>query len=207
MIALARVFVALFVLMGFAATAQAGQHRHHHVLPSYPRQCTMLNPGDVCAYWGRETFRCDKSGGCTKPSYADGGTVLSPSCRIARSQGGPCGCVAEEKIFGTSAHVLNGLNLWMARTWLAFPRATPAPGMAAVWGTHHVEAVVAVNGNTVTTDGPYGRRNVSLAAVRIVDPHGGSRYVSRETSHHYGRGSYRVASVGQFVGTGYGSRE
>ena len=96
------------------------------------------------------------------------------------------------------------MNLWMARAWLAFPRAAPAPGTAAVWGTHHVEVVVAVNGNTVTTDGPYGRRTVSIAAVRIVDPHGGGSYASRETSHRYGRGSYRVASAGQYSGTGYG---
>jgi hypothetical protein len=30
-----------------------------------PTQCTMLNPGDVCAHWGRAVLRCDKSGGCT----------------------------------------------------------------------------------------------------------------------------------------------
>jgi len=173
-----RFVAALLVLTGFAATAQAGHHRHH--------------------YYGGE------------------GSSLSQACRSAAAQGGPCGCMAEERIFGTSAHVLNGLNLWMARTWLAFPRATPTPGMAAVWGTHHVEAVVAASGNTVTTEGPYGRRTVSLAAVKIVDPHGGTRYASRDAgaaphhyrhyaSRHYGRGSYRVASAGMYSGIGFGN--
>ena len=98
---------------------------------------------------------------------------LSPSCRQAASQGGPCGCVAAEKLLGTSAHVVNGVNVWLANGWLAFPRMSPAPGTAAVWPGRHVEAVVAVNGDgTVTTDGPYGMRRVRTAGLIFVDPRG-----------------------------------
>src|SRR5208282_4580927 len=69
-----------------------------------------------------------------------GGSLPGP-CYLARRQGGPCGCVAMGHIFGRYDHVLNGMNLWLARTWLGFPRTSPRAGTAAVWGTRHVEAV------------------------------------------------------------------
>lgn len=117
---------------------------------------------------------------------------LPGPCYLARRQGGSCGCVAMGHIFGRYDHVLNGMNLWLARTWLGFPRSSPKPGTAAVWGTHHVEAVVADNGDgTITTSGPYGNRRVKIASVAIVDPRGGyvghreghSRYAYRHWQH------------------------
>ena len=96
---------------------------------------------------------------------------LSYACRIAASMGGPCGCVAAEKLLGTSAHVVNGINVWQANGWLAFPRTAPAPGTAAVWPGRHVEAVIAVHGDTVTVDGPYGIRQVRTRGLIFVDPH------------------------------------
>ncbi len=119
-------------------------------------------------------------------SYAHYGRSYSralPSpCYLAARQGGPCGCVAMGHIFGRYDHVLNGMNLWLARTWLGFPRTSPRPGTAAVWGTHHVEAIISNNGDgTITTSGPYGNRRVRIASVAIVDPHGGY------ASHHEGR--------------------
>jgi hypothetical protein len=123
--------------------------------------------------------------------YRGGGALPGP-CYLARRQGGSCGCVAMGHIFGRYDHVLNGMNLWLARTWLGFPRSSPKPGTAAVWGTHHVEAVVADNGDgTITTSGPYGNRRVKIASVAIVDPRGGyvghreghSRYAYRHWQH------------------------
>ncbi len=109
---------------------------------------------------------------------------LPGPCYVARRQGGPCGCVAMGHIFGRYDHVLNGMNLWLARTWLGFPRTSPAPGMAAVWGAHHVEAIVATNGDgTITTSGPYGNRRVRIGSVTIVNPHGG--YAGHRESRHY----------------------
>jgi hypothetical protein len=120
---------------------------------------------------------------------------LSGACQSARRQGGPCGCVAQEKIFGLSARLLNGINLWLARSWLGFPRTSPAAGMAAVWPGRHVEAVASVNGDgTVTTDGPYGLRRVRIGSVVFVNPHGSyagyreghRRYVYRHRRYrHY----------------------
>lgn len=105
---------------------------------------------------------------------------LSGACRQAAAMGGPCGCVAEELIFGRSDHVLGGRNLWLAQAWLGFPRSAPGPGKAAVWPHRHVEAVVRTNGDgTITTNGPYGMRRVRLASVVIVNPHGSK---SRRTS-------------------------
>jgi hypothetical protein len=101
-----------------------------------------------------------------------GGSIPGP-CYVAARMGGPCGCTAESIIFGTTAHVLNGLNLWLARTWHVFETASPAPGMAAIWGNRHVEAIVSnVHGGYFTTSGPYGRREVRVGSVRVINPHG-----------------------------------
>ena len=130
-------------------------------------------------------------------SYGHHGGSLPGPCYLARRQGGPCGCVAEGKIFGRFDHVLNGINHWLANAWLGYPRTSPRPGTAAVWRGHsHVEAVISNNGDgTVTTDGPYGQRRVRIASVVIVDPHGGyvghregsRRYARRHYGHHYRR--------------------
>jgi hypothetical protein len=179
-----RVFAALLVLTNFAATAQAGHHRRHHHGHSY------------------------RSG--------DG------AYNLAVRQGGPCGLTVERIVFGTSAHVLNGWNPWRAVEWNRFRHASPAPGMVAVWRNgHHVGVISAVHGDgTFSVTGSSNHARVTLAQVSVVDPHsGGSRYASRDVSvatsrryrhyasRHYGRGSYRVASSGQYSGTGYGGTE
>jgi hypothetical protein len=43
-----------------------------------------------------------------------------------------CGCGASVRVFGHSVR-----DLWLAANWFRFPRAAPAPGMAAV-RPHHV---------------------------------------------------------------------
>jgi hypothetical protein len=113
--------------------------------------------------------------------YAYRVTLPGP-CYVAARMGGPCGCTAESKIFGTTEHVLNGMNLWLAREWHRFPRSlSPQPGDAAIWGNYHVEAIIANNGDgTVTTDGPYGQRRVRISSVSIVNPRGGLRYATFE---------------------------
>jgi len=85
-----------------------------------------------------------------------------------------CGCEASLYVFGKIRPMLN-----VARNWRAmFPRAAPAPGMAAV-RTHHVMVLMShVGGNRwLVHDGNSGghliREHVmSIAGYTIVDPHG-----------------------------------
>ena len=112
------------------------------------------------------------------------GTVtarLSQPCQTARSLGGPCGCITSERVFGHSVR-----GLWTARSWHQFPRTSPHPGAVAIWHSeHHVEVVVAVNGDgSVTTSGSRGARRVSLGSVTFVDPTGGSRVAERDYREH-----------------------
>jgi hypothetical protein len=105
--------------------------------------------------------------------------ALSSECWRARSLGGPCGCVASEHIFGHSVR-----ELWKASSWYRFPRTSPHPGAAALWGGRHVEAVVAVNGGTVTTDGPYGLRHTPIGRLVFVDPRSGPSVEVHLASRH-----------------------
>ncbi len=127
-------------------------------------------------------------------SYGHGS--LPGPCYEAARKGGPCGCTAESIIFGTTAHVLNGLNLWLARTWHVFETASPSPGMAAIWGNHHVEAIVSnVHNGHFTTSGPYGYREVRVGSVRVVNPHGGhvASYARHRHRYAYRRRHWRYA--------------
>lgn len=109
------------------------------------------------------------------PASAQSGTVLGgrpPGCPHAF-----CGCGAALAAFGH--HVR---SLWAARAWLRFPRAAPAPGMAAV-RAHHVmllEAPGHAPGYWIVHDSNGGRHLTwrherDLRGYVIVDPHGGRR--------------------------------
>jgi len=84
-----------------------------------------------------------------------------------------CGCEASLYKFG---RIIPGLNL--ASNWRRFPRATPAPGMAAVRSGHVMILEAQVGGNVWTVhDGNSGghvtREHArSLAGYTIVDPNG-----------------------------------
>jgi hypothetical protein len=86
-----------------------------------------------------------------------------------------CGCEASLYKFG---RIVPGLNL--ASNWRRFPRATPAPGMAAVRSGHVMILESQVAGNVWTVhDGNSGGHVTrehprSLAGYTIVDPNGGS---------------------------------
>lgn len=123
-------------------------------------------------------------------------TGLSGPCQQAAHLGGPCGCVASEKIFGHSVR-----GLWSVAAWSQFPRTSPAPGMAAIWPGRHVEIVTVVNNGTVITS---SGRHTSVARLVFVDPHGGhapqekpvhyAGHHSHYASHHHSNWT-RVASI------------
>jgi hypothetical protein len=85
-----------------------------------------------------------------------------------------CGCGAAVRIFGRPIR-----NLWLAANWFRFPRAAPAPGMAAV-RRHHVMVLEANLGGGVwrVYDANSGRHRTrvharSLVGFVVVDPRGG----------------------------------
>jgi hypothetical protein len=99
------------------------------------------------------------------------------SARLAHPPGCPrrafCGCGAAVRIFGRPVRAL-----WLAANWLRFPRAAPAPGMAAV-RRHHVFVLERyLSGNTwLAYDANVGRHATvmhprSIAGYAIVDPRG-----------------------------------
>ncbi len=86
-----------------------------------------------------------------------------------------CGCEASLYKFG---RIIPELNL--ASNWRRFPRAAPAPGMAAVRPGHVMILESQVSGNVWTVhDGNSGghvtrEHAVSIAGYTIVDPNGAS---------------------------------
>lgn len=90
-----------------------------------------------------------------------------------------CGCGAAVRVFGKPVR-----DLWLARNWFRFPRATPAAGMVAV-RRHHVFVLEQhISGSTwLAYDANSGGRRTrihprSIAGFAIVNPHG-----SRLASH------------------------
>lgn len=84
-----------------------------------------------------------------------------------------CGCGAAVHIFGQPVR-----DLWLAANWFRFPRATPAPGMAAV-RKHHVMVLETDLGNGVwmVFDANSGHHLTrvharSIAGYIVVNPHG-----------------------------------
>ena len=114
-------------------------------------------------------------------SYAN----VSGDCWTAARLGGPCGCTAMKHLG------LTDRRFWLVRNWYVFPRTSCHPGAAALWGTRHVEAVTSCEGNTATTNGPYGIRRTPVARLHFVDPHGASTSFAARTDHRH---AYRVAS-------------
>jgi hypothetical protein len=86
-----------------------------------------------------------------------------------------CGCEASLYRFGRIVPQLN-----LASNWFHFPRAAPAPGMAAVRSGHVMILQQQVSGNVWTVhDGNSGGHVTrehprSIAGYTIVDPSGGS---------------------------------
>lgn len=84
-----------------------------------------------------------------------------------------CGCGTAVRLLGSPVR-----SLWLAANWLRFPRAAPAPGMAAA-RRGHVFAIEQVlgNGKVLAYDPNSGGRKTrihvrSLAGYTVVNPHG-----------------------------------
>lgn len=96
------------------------------------------------------------------------GTVAHPIGCPSRAF---CGCGASVRVFGHSVRAL-----WPAAAWLRYPRAAPAPGMAAA-RRHHVMVLEShLSGSTwlvYDANSGHGGTRVharSIAGYSIVDP-------------------------------------
>jgi hypothetical protein len=168
--------LAVGTLLCLLSPAEARQHRHHHhhsrhhlIHIAAQASCTDL----FCWLGGQQA-----SPAVTNPrprlargmvSYGRGEIVSHPaSCpRVAY-----CGCGAAVRVFGHSVR-----ELWLAANWFRFPRAAPAPGMAAV-RAHHVFILEADlgGGNWLVFDANSGNHLTriharSLVGYTIVNPH------------------------------------
>lgn len=118
-----------------------------------------------------------------------------------------CGCEASLYKFG---HIIPGLNL--ASNWRRFPRAAPAPGMAAVRSGHVMILETQVAGNVWTVhDGNSGGHVTrehprSLAGYTIVDPNGATgTFAYSNSGSAYGRSSNPGFGNTGFANAQYGN--
>ncbi|BAM92715.1 conserved exported hypothetical protein [Bradyrhizobium oligotrophicum S58] len=145
-----RVVVIVVALLALSVQAQA-RPRHHHHHTSY-RHHSVMNA--MASVQGEGRVVGGRPSGCPHAF---------------------CGCEASLYTFG---RVVPELNL--ASNWRRFPRAAPAPGMAAVRSGHVMILQQQVAGNVwYVHDGNSGGHVTrehprSIAGYTIVNPNGGS---------------------------------
>ena len=169
----------LFITVIFACliTSAAGAqprhaHRHHSHAVQEPVVCDMRGCSD------RLTARPRHDD--ARAARADVGAVDANGNEViigGRPAGCPyefCGCEASRYVFGEMRRELNLASAWIRK----FPRAAPAPGMAAARNHHVMILMRHVDGRDwLVHDGNSGnhltREHVrSIAGYVIVDPHG-----------------------------------
>lgn len=144
-------------------------HRHHH------KTALAAAPSEFCG-----DRYCPKGvipGGLLSDSVSTERVINSVGSIVSHPAGCPwrafCGCGASIRVFGRSVR-----ELWLARAWFRFPRAAPAPGMAAV-RNHHVMILESHVGGSVwvvydANSGGHATRihERSIAGYVIVNPRG-----------------------------------
>jgi hypothetical protein len=166
--------VAAMAFVCAVSVAQASpRHKHHRHDSESARACVFTNGGRVICQGG--TNRTHDRARVTA-RHVDNLAVIG-----GRPAGCPhafCGCEASLYVFG---RIIPKLNL--ASNWIrAFPRSSPAPGMAAA-RNHHVMVLIShVSGRDwLVHDGNSGghktREHVrSIAGYVIVDPRASTAY-------------------------------
>jgi hypothetical protein len=158
-------------LIAFAAHAQhAGAHHHHRQRTAQ----TII----VCDMRGCSDRAAARDG--ARAAHANAGVIDANGNEAVvggRPAGCPyefCGCEASRYVFGEIRRELNLASAWIRK----FPRAEPAPGMAAV-RSHHVMILMRHAGGRdwLVHDGNSGNHKTrehvrSIAGYVIVDPHG-----------------------------------
>lgn len=167
--------LAVMTLLALSLNAEARQ-RHKTIVADpgcnviFP--CEEVSPsarGEVIA----KTLGFGSAQKVYTPRADVSGTVVShPSGCPSRAF---CGCGAAVRLFGSPIR-----SLWLAANWFKFPRAAPAPGMAAV-RQHHVFVLETDLGGGIwqvydANSGGHATRihARSIDGYRIVNPRGGA---------------------------------
>jgi hypothetical protein len=159
---------AALALAAFSALASPAEARRHRPADA-PQPCNstadVMRPCSIDANF----LRGVRSIRVQMHRVSDGAAIVAhPAGCPARAF---CGCGAAVHIFGRPIRAL-----WLAAAWFKFPRAAPAPGMAAV-RRHHVFVLEQhLGGSTwLTYDANSGGHATriharSIAGYTIVDP-------------------------------------
>lgn len=181
-------FVAALALACVALISTTGaeaRHRQRAVYADPMCNITMPCEGVTTSARGERVVRAMGGFGVARPVYRARVSAAHPrawevvsSSIVSHPAGCParafCGCGAAVRIFGQPIR-----NLWLAANWFKFPRAAPAPGMAAV-RAHHVFVLEAHLGGDVwqvydANSGGHATRihARSIAGYAIVNPRAG----------------------------------
>lgn len=148
---------------------------------AYP-DCNVLFPCQdvVASPRGERVVKAMGGFGTAKPVYNRRAEIThqQPAASVvAHPSGCPsrafCGCGTAVRLLGAPVRAL-----WLARAWFKFPRAEPAPGMAAVRNGHVFAIEQVLGGGKVLAYDPNsgGRRTRihvrSLAGYTVVNPRG-----------------------------------
>ena len=185
------------ILALFLSPASAKSHRHHNAISEKPYQKDWYSGPAAMPHYVSAPFDERHVVGSGYPDTLDIPPKGWPTQRqkrkpfsdavhtIAHAVGEivshPAGC-PRTAFCGCGAAAYLGLHdrsLWLAANWFKFPRAEPAPRMAAV-RQHHVMIIVSYEGGNraLAYDANSGGHRtriheVSLSGYRIVNPHAG----------------------------------
>lgn len=173
-------FVLFLISLPFTQAAEA---RGLHPLCNIDWPCAAAGQPALRSHTGRVTarradrFRNVEFGSPMYPPETQRSFLQRGATILPHPPGCPrrafCGCGAAVEVFGRPIR-----SLWLAANWLAFPRASPAPGMVAARRGHvFVIKQVLGGGNVLAYDANSGGRRTrlhvrSLAGFVVVNPHG-----------------------------------
>jgi len=170
------VLTLIALLLFMVAPAEARKYR----VQTAAEGCNILWPceGVIKSPRGERIVKAMGGFGAAKPVYERRSEITherAANTVVAHPSGCPsrafCGCGVAVRLLGAPIR-----SLWVAANWLRFPRAAPAPGMAAA-RRGHVFAIEQVlgNGKVLAYDPNSGGHRTrihvrSLAGFTVVNP-------------------------------------
>lgn len=171
----------LIAVLAFVALLTTTAEARKYTTAAHP-DCNIIFPcqGVEPSARGLRVVKAMGGFGTAKPVYERRSEITHqrPAASVvAHPSGCPsrafCGCGTAVRLLGAPVR-----SLWLARAWFKFPRAAPAPGMAAVRNGHvfAIEQVLG-NGTVLAYDPNSGHRQTrihvrSLAGYTVVNPRG-----------------------------------